>query len=147
MSVRIKPYRLLLFTSNRFNYAQVLRKVRRCRGYSLRSVIDVGAFQHACFTPYIMLSSLYYFSPLQQDGHIMCSASTIEKDIKNKLASVSQSASNKEAGALVGSLIAERALGAGITGVEWNPKQSGQRYHGRIKAIVDAMRKSGLPLI
>jgi len=77
----------------------------------------------------------------------MCSASTIEKDIKNKLASVSQSASNKEAGALVGSLIAERALGAGITGVEWNPKQSGQRYHGRIKAIVDAMRKSGLPLI
>lgn len=68
----------------------------------------------------------------------LVSASTAEKDIRGKL----KVTSNKTAAEAVGQLIAERALKAGIKTVAFD--RSGFSYHGRVKALADAARESGL---
>lgn len=77
------------------------------------------------------------FSP---EGDKTCvSASTLDKAIKDK---VSSATSNKQAAVEVGKLVAEKALAAGIKKVAFD--RSGFKYHGRIKALADAARESGL---
>jgi len=49
---------------------------------------------------------------------------------------------NKAAAAVVGQRIAEKAKSAGITQVAFD--RSGNRYHGRVKALADAAREHGL---
>lgn len=53
-----------------------------------------------------------------------------------------QSTGNAQAAAKVGELIAERATSQGVTQVVFD--RSGNRYHGRIKALADAAREKGL---
>ncbi|MGP1928816.1 MAG: 50S ribosomal protein L18 [Arsenophonus sp. NC-WZS1-MAG3] len=65
-------------------------------------------------------------------------ASTIEKEINEQL----KYTGNKEAAAVVGKLIAERALEKGIKEVAFD--RSGFRYHGRVQSLADAARKAGL---
>jgi large subunit ribosomal protein L18 len=43
---------------------------------------------------------------------------------------------------VIGKLIAERALAAGVTTVAFD--RSGFKYHGRVKAVADAAREAGL---
>jgi len=43
---------------------------------------------------------------------------------------------------MVGTLLAERALGKGIKKVVFD--RGGYRYHGRVKALAEAARKAGL---
>jgi len=71
------------------------------------------------------------------DRTIVC-ASTLDKEIKDVL----KATSNKDAAKAVGSLIAKRALAAGITAVAFD--RSGFSYHGRVKALADAARETGL---
>ncbi len=66
----------------------------------------------------------------------LCSASTVEKDLKLK------STSNVEAAKTVGTTIAARAREKGITKVAFD--RSGFKYHGRVKALADAARAGGL---
>ncbi len=68
----------------------------------------------------------------------IASASTIEASTKGEL----KSTSNVDAAKVIGKLIAERASKAGIKEVVFD--RSGYRFHGRIKAIADAARESGL---
>ncbi len=46
------------------------------------------------------------------------------------------------AAAIVGKRIAEKAKSAGVTSVAFD--RSGNKYHGRIKALADAAREHGL---
>lgn len=46
----------------------------------------------------------------------------------------------------VGDFLAKRALEKGVEGVEWKRKQ-GQRYHGKIAALLTQMTTSGLQLV
>ena len=72
----------------------------------------------------------------EQGDQIMASASTIEKENrKNKT-------SNLEAASTIGKLIAKRAIEAGIDKVAFD--RSGYAYHGRVKALAEAARESGL---
>lgn len=68
----------------------------------------------------------------------LASASTLDKEIRDKL----KVTSNAEAAKEVGKLIAKRALAAGVTAVAFD--RSGFRYHGRVKALADAARETGL---
>ena len=49
---------------------------------------------------------------------------------------------NIDAAAAVGKLVAERAKAAGIEKVAFD--RAGYKYHGRVKALADAARESGL---
>ena len=49
---------------------------------------------------------------------------------------------DKNAAALVGKLIAERALAAGVSSVRFDRGHC--KYHGRVAALADAARAAGL---
>ena len=68
-------------------------------------------------------------------GNTLVSASTLDKEVKTK-------ASNVEAAAEVGKLIAERAKKAKINTVVFD--RNGYLYHGKVKALADAAREAGL---
>jgi large subunit ribosomal protein L18 len=70
--------------------------------------------------------------------HTLVSASTVEPDLKSKLAS----SATCEASTEVGKLIAARSLEKGITKVVFD--RGGNLYHGRIKALAEAAREAGL---
>ncbi len=69
----------------------------------------------------------------------ICSASTIDKELKGKdLKSTSTCSSSSE----VGTLLAKRAIKKGIVEVVFD--RGGNIYHGRIKALAEAARNAGL---
>lgn len=70
------------------------------------------------------------------DGTTVASASTLDKAIKAK------SGATKDAAGAVGKAIAERAIKAGVKEVVFD--RGGYKYHGRVKALADAARESGL---
>ena len=71
-------------------------------------------------------------------GVTLVAASTIEKDLKGKL----KTGADVEAAKVVGKLVAERALAAGVTKVVFDRGE--YIYHGRVKALADAAREAGL---
>ena len=80
-------------------------------------------------------------------GVTLAHASTLEsvKEAKGEKAKGSKAKSggaDKEAAALVGKLVAERALEKGVKDVVFD--RGGYIYHGRIKALADAAREAGL---
>lgn len=76
------------------------------------------------------------FSP---DGAVtVASASTVEKDMRSEIAY----GGNCVAAAVVGRVIAERAMRAGVERVAFD--RSGFKFHGRVKALADAAREAGL---
>lgn len=71
-------------------------------------------------------------------GKTLVSASTLDKDIKDKLSSTG----NKEAARVVGKVVAERALKKGIETVVFD--RGGYIYHGRVKELAEGAREGGL---
>ena len=71
-------------------------------------------------------------------GATIAAASSREGDVKGK----AKSAANKAAAVKVGALIAERAIGKGISAVVFD--RGGHLYHGNVKALADAAREKGL---
>ena len=69
-------------------------------------------------------------------GTVLAAASTLDAALRDG------STGNVEAASRVGKLLAERAVGAGISEVAFD--RSGYRYHGRVKALADAAREAGL---
>lgn len=69
-------------------------------------------------------------------GKTLASASSRLKGIADKKVNKTEQAK------LVGKLIAERAIEAGINNVVFD--RSGYLYHGRIKSLADAAREGGL---
>jgi large subunit ribosomal protein L18 len=71
-------------------------------------------------------------------GHTLASASTLEKDLREKV----KNGGDKAAAAEVGKLVAERAKKAGVTRVVFD--RGAYIYHGRVKALAEAAREGGL---
>lgn len=67
---------------------------------------------------------------------VIASASTLDGSLRKG------ATSNIAAAAEVGKLVAQRAKDAGIEKVAFD--RSGYKYHGRVKALADAARESGL---
>ena len=76
----------------------------------------------------------------QTGGRVLASASTIDSEAKGSI----KNGGNIDAATEVGKRIAEKAKAAGVESVAFD--RSGFRYHGRIKALADAARESGLRL-
>jgi large subunit ribosomal protein L18 len=73
-------------------------------------------------------------------GVTLVAASSLDSGIHG--ANATKGKTKKEQAALVGKLVAERALAAGITQVVFD--RGGYKYHGRVKALADASREAGL---
>ena len=71
-------------------------------------------------------------------GVTLASASTAEKDLRKSV----KTGADKTAAETIGKLVAERAIKAGIKDVVFD--RGGYKYHGRVKALADAARESGL---
>jgi large subunit ribosomal protein L18 len=81
---------------------------------------------------------IYAQITLPDGAKTLVCASTIEPETRVSL----KNGGNVEAAKVVGKLIAERAVKAGISKVAFD--RSGYKYHGRIKALADAAREHGL---
>ena len=68
----------------------------------------------------------------------LVSASTTQKEVKAEL----EKTNNVEAASYLGTVIAKRALEAGITEVVFD--RGGFIYQGKVKALADATREAGL---
>ena len=71
-------------------------------------------------------------------SEVLVSASTLDKEVRGRI----KNSGNKEAAAMVGQVVAERAIKAGIDSVAFD--RSGFSFHGRVKALADAAREQGM---
>jgi large subunit ribosomal protein L18 len=106
--------------------AKVRRKVRRAAGSRAR----LSVFR----------SSKHIYAQVIDDanGQTVASASSLEKEMRGNL----KTGANIEAAKVVGKRLAERAAAKGIKEVVFD--RGGYLYHGRVKALADAARESGL---
>jgi large subunit ribosomal protein L18 len=73
-----------------------------------------------------------------QSGKTLISASTVDRDLRDKLKGMKKADQAK----MIGQTIAERAKNRGIQSVVFD--RGGYRYIGRIKALADGAREGGL---
>ncbi len=71
-------------------------------------------------------------------GRTLASASSLDKDFREK----AKTGADCAAAAAVGKLVAERAKAAGVGKVVFD--RGGYLYHGRVKALADGAREGGL---
>ncbi|TCK93430.1 LSU ribosomal protein L18P [Natranaerovirga hydrolytica] len=71
-------------------------------------------------------------------GNTLVAASTLEKEVKDKL----EKTNDVQAAKLVGETVAKKALDKGIDKVVFD--RGGFIYHGKIKELADAAREAGL---
>lgn len=79
-----------------------------------------------------------YAQLIDGSGKVLAVASTMDQAVRKELSY----GGNITAAKVVGRTIAERAIGHGVKEVAFD--RSGFKYHGRIKALADAARESGL---
>ncbi|MEM7620410.1 MAG: 50S ribosomal protein L18 [Pseudomonadota bacterium] len=85
-------------------------------------------------------SSKHIYAQVIDDksGNTVAAASTLDKDLRSSL----KTGADCDAAKAVGKLVAERAVKAGVERVVFD--RGAFLYHGRIKALADAARESGL---
>lgn len=85
----------------------------------------------------VFRSNRYIYAQIIDDtrGRTLAHASSQETDLRN-------SALNISTAAKVGELLAGRAKDAGVSTVVFD--RGGYKYHGKVKALADAARESGL---
>ena len=71
-------------------------------------------------------------------GNTLVAASTLDKDVKDKL----EKTDNTEAAKYLGTVVAKKALEKGIKEVVFD--RGGFIYHGKVAALADAAREAGL---
>lgn len=80
-----------------------------------------------------------YAQVVTADGaRVLASSSTLDATVKAGV----KNTGNVDAAKVVGKILAERALAAGVETVAFD--RSGFKYHGRVKALADAAREAGL---
>ena len=107
------------------------REVRHLR---VRKKIN-GTTERPRLSVYRSLKGIYVQIIDDTKGNTLVSASTLDKEVKTK-------SSNIEAAKEVGTLIANRAIKAGIKTVVFD--RGGYIYHGKVKALAEAAREAGL---
>ena len=88
----------------------------------------------------VFRSSKHIYAQVIDDlkGETLASASSLEKAMRES----GKTGADIDAAKAVGKLLAERAVKNGVTEVVFD--RGGYLYHGRVKALADAARESGL---
>ncbi|MEX2617975.1 MAG: 50S ribosomal protein L18 [Alphaproteobacteria bacterium] len=116
------------------NSRQLFERRKRRNRYKLRK-LGKGRPRLSVFR-----SGRHIYAQLIDDlgGRTLAAASSLEKAMMEKL----KSGADTDAAAEVGRLIAARAKEAGVDAVIFD--RGGYRYHGRVKALAEAARETGL---
>lgn len=107
------------------------------RHLRLRKKIN-GTDERPRLSVYRSLHHIYAQIIDDNKSHTLVTVSTLEPEVRAKL----KNGGNIEAAKIVGAAIAKKALEKGIKQVVFD--RGGQIYHGRVKALADAARESGL---
>jgi large subunit ribosomal protein L18 len=98
----------------------------------------MGSTERPRLNVFRSLSGIYAQVIDDQAGNTLVSASTVDRDLREKLKGLKKSEQAK----LVGQTVAERAKNKGIQVVVFD--RGGYRYSGRVKALADGAREGGL---
>jgi len=98
----------------------------------------VGTAERPRLNVFRSLNNIYAQIIDDTKGVTLVSASTLDKELKDN----ASHGGNKESAKLVGKLVAEKAVAAGIKQVVFD--RGGYIYHGRVKELADAAREAGL---
>ena len=112
-------------------------KVRQKKHYRLRNHLSGTAARPRLA---VFRSNNHMYAQIIDDtvGHTLVSASTLQADVKAGL----EKTNNVEAAAKLGTVIAKKAMEAGITEVVFD--RGGFIYQGKIQALAEAAREAGL---
>jgi large subunit ribosomal protein L18 len=97
-----------------------------------------GTTERPRLSIYRSLKNIYAQIIDDVQGTTLVAASTVDAAAKAELGGKDKTEQAK----VVGKLVAERALAAGIKQVVFD--RGGFKYHGRVKALADASREAGL---
>jgi large subunit ribosomal protein L18 len=116
------------------NKARLARKRRHVR---VRKKV-VGTSQCPRLNVYRSLNHTYAQLIDDSRGHTLLAASTLDPSLRSSLVGKTKT----EQAAMVGKALADEATQAGIIQVVFD--RGGYKYHGRVKALAEASRESGL---
>ena len=108
-----------------------LRRARQTR----HKIREVGAVR---LTVHRTNTHIYAQITSAAGDKVLVSASSTEKELRGQL----KHGANRKAAELIGQRIATKAKEKGIDKVAFD--RAGYRYHGRVKALAEAARASGL---
>lgn len=114
------------------------RQERRMRRHLRIRKRIIGTPERPRLSVFRSLKHLYAQIIDDTTGRTLCSASTLDKELRDKMKGLTKTQQAIE----VGKLIAKRALELGIRQVAFD--RGGHKYHGRVKALADAAREAGL---
>jgi len=109
-------------------------EMRKRRHRRVRSKIS-GTADRPRLNVFRSINQIYAQLIDDSKGHSIASASSLDPGMKNDVKGI-------EKASLVGELLGERAKKNGVKQVVFD--RGGYRYHGRVKALAEAARKSGL---
>jgi large subunit ribosomal protein L18 len=113
------------------------RQARHHRHARVRSrVTGTGERPRLCI--FRSLQHIYVQVIDDLEGHTLVAASTVDADVRAQV----DEKNKTEQAAIVGKVLAERALAAGIKQVVFD--RGGYLYHGRVEALAKAAREGGL---
>jgi large subunit ribosomal protein L18 len=120
-------------------HAKRIGQQRRRRGFRVRNRLKRVSTRPRLS---VFRSHKHFAAQIIDDeaGRVLTAASTLEKELKAQI----PYGGNKTAAALVGKILAGRALEKGIPAVAFDRRE--YKYHGRIAAMADAAREAGLKL-
>ncbi len=113
------------------------REARQHRHVRVRAKVE-GSETRPRLCVFRSLSHIYAQIIDDSAGKTIASASTLEAEIKGQLEGKKKSEEAK----IVGSVVAKRAIEKGIKEVVFD--RGGFKYQGRVKALADGARESGL---
>lgn len=115
------------------------RNVKQTSRRQMRTRFSIKAAAHGRARLSVFRSGRHIYAQVikDEDGKTVAAASTMDKDLKSKVKNAS-----KDAAVMVGKLLAERAVQAGVKEVVFD--RGSYMYHGRVKALADAAREAGL---
>ncbi|MBM2826108.1 MAG: ribosomal protein [Dehalococcoidia bacterium] len=117
--------------------AKTPRDARKRRHLRIRKKVR-GAVERPRLAVFRSLTHIYAQVIDDTVGHTITSASTLDPELRES----KDGKTKTEIAQLVGNLIAVRALEKGLSNVVFD--RGGYKYHGRVKALAEAARTSGL---
>jgi len=97
-----------------------------------------GTTERPRLTVYRSINQIYAQVIDDRAGATLVSASSIDKETRKE----TKGGGNIATAKIIGRIIAERAIAAGITKVVFD--RGGYKYHGRVQALANAAREAGL---